>query len=306
MDLDARLLRYFVTVAEEGHVTRAAERLGIQQPPLSQQIRVLEERVGATLLRRKARGVELTDAGRAMLQHARDALAGIDRAVDAARRAARGEEGRIAIGMAPTAPFHPLVPQAIRAFRQVYPSVAVSLEEALTDELVARLAAGHIDVAVVRNRLCGPEPLELVPLLDEAMIIALPVGWLRRTAGRRSTLPLERLADEPFVVYGPPGSGIHDATVAACARAGFAPRIVQLAPRFTSALGLVSAGLGATLVPRSMRRFDLDGVAYLSIAGDAPPTVVLGMATRRFEPSATVRNFVAIARGRAAPAPRRA
>jgi DNA-binding transcriptional LysR family regulator len=156
MDLDARLLRYFVTVAEEGHVTRAAERLGIQQPPLSQQIRVLEERVGATLLRRKARGVELTDAGRAMLQHARDALAGIDRAVDAARRAARGEEGRIAIGMAPTAPFHPLVPQAIRAFRQVYPSVAVSLEEALTDELVDRLAAGHIDVAVVRNRLCGP------------------------------------------------------------------------------------------------------------------------------------------------------
>lgn len=292
MDIEVRLLRYFVAVAEEKHITRAAERLGIQQPPLSQQIRALEQRLGVQLFHRKARGVETTYAGNTLLVEARAALAQIERAVESTRRAARGEQGRLSVGMAPTAPFHPLMPQAIRAFREAFPGVDLTLDEALTDELVTLLRAEHIDVAFVRNRLADADELRVDALLEEPMLVALPLAWRTGPGHSHGAVELAQLARQPFVVYGPPGSGIHDATLAACLGAGFVPRVVQLAPRITSALGLVAAGLGVTLVPQSMRRINMDGVAYRPIADATPPTVVLHMVTRRHDPSVVVRNFV--------------
>src|SRR5215475_9310502 len=134
--MELRHLRYFLAVAEEGHVTRAAERLGIQQPPLSNQIRALERELDVLLFRRKPRGVELTDAGRALLADARSILAHVDHAFAATRRTARGEEGRIAIGFTSSAPFHPFVPRVLRAFRDAYPLVSLALEEAGTSEMV--------------------------------------------------------------------------------------------------------------------------------------------------------------------------
>lgn len=116
--MDLRQLRYFVAVAEEGHITRAAERLGMQQPPLSQQIKAIEHELDVQLFRRKARGVELTESGRVLLDQARAVLERLDHALLVTRRAARGEQGRLSVGIAPTAPFHPFVPQVIRAFRE--------------------------------------------------------------------------------------------------------------------------------------------------------------------------------------------
>jgi DNA-binding transcriptional LysR family regulator len=137
--MELRHLRYFVAVGEEGHITRAAERLGIQQPPLSKQIGALERELDVRLLRRTGRGVELTDAGRALLDLARSILTLSAQAVETTRRTARGEQGRICVGVAPTGPFHPFVPRVIRAFREAWPLVSLSLEESFTNDLVDRI-----------------------------------------------------------------------------------------------------------------------------------------------------------------------
>ena len=138
--MDLRQLRYFVAVAEEEHITRAAERLGMQQPPLSQQIKAIERELDVQLFRRKARGVELTDAGRALLDEARITLSHYERALQRTRRTARGEQGRLCVGIAPTAPFLSLVPRAIRAFREAFPLVSLTLEEGLSNEVIERFA----------------------------------------------------------------------------------------------------------------------------------------------------------------------
>src|SRR5271168_1282758 len=174
--MELRHLRYFVAVAEEGHVTRAAERLGIQQPPLSQQIRALERELDVQLFHRKPRGVELTPAGRALFGEAK---AIIDRAVEAmaaTRRAARGEAGRIGLGFTSSASFHPFVPRAIRAFREAHPLVGLALEESGTTELVDALRAETIDAAFVRSPVGASADLVVRPLLEEPMVAALPSG----------------------------------------------------------------------------------------------------------------------------------
>src|SRR5215468_7795599 len=131
MEMELRHLRYFIAVAEEGHITRAAERLGMQQPPLSQRIKAIERELDVQLFRRKPRGVELTDAGQAFLKNARAVLAQFNRTFETTRRTARGEEGEICVGITPTSSFHPFVPRVIRTFRETYPAVGLRLEERL-------------------------------------------------------------------------------------------------------------------------------------------------------------------------------
>src|SRR5579862_9283946 len=155
--MELRHLRYFVAVAEEGHITRAAERLGIQQPPLSQQIRALEAELQVQLLRRKPRGVELTQAGEAFHAEARAILQQVERAVAAARRTGSGEAGHIGLGFTSSASFHPFVPRIIREFRAAYPLVALKLEESGTGELVDALVDERLDAAFVRSPIApGP------------------------------------------------------------------------------------------------------------------------------------------------------
>lgn len=291
--MELRHLRYFVAVAEEGHVTRAAERLGIQQPPLSQQIRALERELDAQLFRRKPRGVELTPAGRALLDEARAILARAEEAVATTRRAARGETGRIGIGFTSSASFHPFVPRAIRAFREQSPQVALTLDESGTTELVEGLRVQAIDAAFVRSPVGESADLTVRPLLEEPMVAALPTGHaLLRTGG---ALPLAALAGETFILYRRPvGPGLHDAIIAACDRAGFSPQIGQEAPRMLSTLSLVAAGLGVTLVPESMSRLEAEGVAYRSLDPRAQLTAPLNLAYRRGEISEAVRRFVGL------------
>jgi DNA-binding transcriptional LysR family regulator len=297
--MELRHLRYFVAVAEEGHVTRAAERLGIQQPPLSQQIQALERELDAQLFRRKPRGVELTPAGRALYDEARAILARVDEAVAATKRAAQGEAGRIGIGFTSSASFHPFVPRAIRAFREAQPLVALALEESGTTELVAALRAQAIDAAFVRSPVGESDDLFVRPLFDEKMVAALPSG--HRLSGAGDDLPLAALADETFILYRRPvGPGLHDAIIAACDRAGFSPKIGQEAPRMLSTLSLVAAGLGVTVVPASMSRLEAEGVVYRPIDPSAQLTAPLNLAYRRDEISAAVRRFVALVQRSAA------
>jgi DNA-binding transcriptional LysR family regulator len=297
--MELRHLRYFVAVAEEGHVTRAAERLGIQQPPLSQQIRALEAELDARLFHRRPRGVELTPAGQALLGEARAILARAEEAVAATRRAARGEAGRIGIGFTSSASFHPFVPRAIRAFRERHGLVALALEESGTTELVDALRTKTIDAAFVRSPVGESADLTVRPLLTEAMVAALPSGHPLSAAD--DPLPLAALAGETFVLYRRPvGPGLHDAIIAACDRAGFSPQIGQQAPRMLSTLSLVAAGLGVTVVPASMSRLEAEGVVYRALTPSSQLTAPLNLAYRRGESDAAVRRFVALVKGAAA------
>ena len=298
--MELRHLRYFVAVAEEGHVTRAAERLGIQQPPLSQQIRALETELDAQLFHRKPRGVELTPAGRAFFDEAKAILARVGDAIAATKRAARGEAGRIGIGFTSSASFHPFVPRAIRAFRERHLLVALTLEESGTTELVEALRSEAIDAAFVRSPVGESADLTIRPLLEESMVAALPSGHALSGAG--NPLPLAALAGETFVLYRRPvGPGLHDAIIAACDRAGFSPQIGQEAPRMQSTLSLVAAGLGVTLVPKSMSRLEAEGVAYRALDQSVQLTAPLNLAYRRSEISEAVRRFVSLVREAGAP-----
>ena len=209
-----RRLRYFIAVAEEGHITRAAERLDMQQPPLSQQIRALERELQVKLFRRKARGVELTDAGRALLDDARTILTTLDHAVETTRRTARGERGRICVGVTPTSPFHPFVPRVVRAFREASPLVNLKLEESISNELIERLRKERMDAAFIRVAVAEAEELTVYRLLEEPLVVAAP-GGRRHTQRVGSEVSLKALAGETFIAYGrtygpaPYGTSIH-------------------------------------------------------------------------------------------------
>src|SRR5205807_1540832 len=214
--MDLRHLRYFVAVAEERHVTRAAERLGIQQPPLSQQIQALERELDVQLLRRLPRGVELTAAGEAFLAEARGILARVEEARLAAQRAARGETGRVGIGFTSSASLHPLVPRAIRAFRDRNPLVALGLEESGTGELVEAIRAGRIDAAFVRSSIPAAADIAVHAVLAEPMLAVLPADHSLATAPDAPPLALGELAGETFILYRRPlGPGLYDAIIAA-------------------------------------------------------------------------------------------
>jgi DNA-binding transcriptional LysR family regulator len=307
--MELRHLRYFIAVAEEAHITRAAERLGMQQPPLSQQIKALEQELGVQLFRRKPRGMELTEAGRALLDDARAILLHIDHAFATTRRTARGELGRIAVGFTSSAPFHPFVPRVIRAFREAFPLVSLTLDESGTTELIADLRNERVDAAFIRTNVADPMGLTVNPLLEEAMLVAIPSAHALAPArpDENSPLPLAALAGETFVVYRRrSGPGLYDAIFAACHAAGFSPVVGQEAPRIVSTLNLVAAGLGIAIVPASLQRMQMDGVVYRRLAGTAQPRAPLLLATRRGDTGVVVRHFLNLVKRTARTFPRAA
>jgi DNA-binding transcriptional LysR family regulator len=290
--MELRHLRYFVAVAEHGHVTRAAEFLGIQQPPLSQQIKALEEELGVQLLKRKPRGVELTDAGSAFLERARVILAEVERAFASTRRTARGEQGRVVIGFTSSAPFLPFVPRVIRMFREASPHVSLVLEESGSSELVQGLHNEIIDAAFIRSPVADVVNLLVQPLLQERMVVALPTGHPLASELSRP-LELSELANHTFILYKRPGApGLYDSIITACRGAGFSPHVGQEAPRIISTLNLVAAGLGVSVVPESLRRLQMDGVVYRDLGDSAELSAPLLLACRRGENSAAVQRFI--------------
>ena len=290
--MELRHLRYFVTVAEELNFTRAAKRLGIEQPPLSQQIRQLEEEVGTSLFQRLPRGVALTGAGGSFLLDAREILERVRLATEHAQRVARGNLGRIRVGMINSAPFHPFVPRLIREFGQRYPEVTLSLEENTTPQLAEAVRDGSVDVALVRPLLGEATGLLIETLFDEEMVVALPEG---HHLSRLTSLTLAALAQESFVLFPRPvGSGLYDEIISACRRAGFSPHIGHEVRQVTSIANLVAADLGVSMVPASMQQVLSTGVVYRPIAGDAPKAR-MSLVYRKDDPSATVRNMIELA-----------
>lgn len=197
--MELRHLRYFVTVAQERHFTRAAERLGIGQPPLSVQIRRLEREIGAPLFRRLSRGVELTDAGELLLGSALQILDQLERTVSDVRRVARGEHGRLLVGFAGATYLQPMVPAIVREFRARYPDVQMSPEQSNTPWLMQGLREGRIDVAFVRPPIDKDDALRTELLLEEDMIAALPHTHPLAQAGE--SISLAALAGETFILF---------------------------------------------------------------------------------------------------------
>lgn len=263
--IELRKLNAFVAVAEELHITRAAIRIGMQQPPLTRLIKALELDLGTALFRRHARGVSLTEAGAVLLEEARVILARSHALPDLVRGVARGERGRLAIGFTSSAALHPAVPAALRRFRERYPGVSLTLEEAGTPELVEGLAREELDAAFLRSPAGKPKGLSLDFVLDEPMVVAMPTNHpLARP--RNQKLGLEMLRMEHFVLYRRrAGPGLYDAIVSACQRAGFSPTIVQEAPRLPSTLSLVEAGIGISLIPASMQRLGGESICCRSL-----------------------------------------
>ena len=289
--MELRHLRYFIAVAEEGHITRAAERLGIQQPPLSLQIRSLEKELNVQLFKRLPRGVQLTDAGTAFLERSRGILDQVERALAATRRTARGEQGRVVVGFTSSAPFHPFVPRVIRSFREMSPLVSLVLEESGSSELVQAVHGEEIDAAFIRSPVADVVGLLVRPILDEEMLVALPVA--HPLAGESHALPLAALANETFILYKRPGGpGLYDTIITACRGSGFSPLVGQEAPRIISTLNLVAAGLGVSIVPASLRRLQMDGVIYRRLEDNAQLRAPLILVCRRGENSAAVQRFL--------------
>jgi DNA-binding transcriptional LysR family regulator len=264
--MELRHLRYFVVVAEELHFRRAAERLHMSQPPLSQQIRALEEEVGATLLLRNQRRVELTAAGAAFYQRARDILAAVEDAAREARKVQRGEVGRLAIGFVGSS-MYSFVPELLRAFREQSPDITLRLHELGTSEQLRRLEDGRLDVGFLRmpRERAG---LRVETVLEEPVVVALPEA---HPLAARPRLALDDLEGQPLVLLTRAGApGLRDALDHAIERLGGEERIAQEVPGMQSVVGLVAAGVGISLVPESLHELTRRGVVYRPLEGDPP------------------------------------
>jgi DNA-binding transcriptional LysR family regulator len=285
--MELRHLRYYVAVAEECHFGRAAQRLLIAQPPLSQQIKQLEAELGVQLLVRSTRRVELTPAGERYLVRAREILAGVDAAGAEAVRVAAGEVGHVAIGFTGSATYE-LLPTLSRALRAALPGVELDLRgEQLTPSQVDGLLDGTLDVGLLRPPV-GDAAVEVRQLRDEPLVAVLPETHPLAAA---DTVAIGDLRDEPFVGYpSQHRSVVHDAVLAACRDAGFTPRPTEVAETSTL-VSFVAAGMGVALVPASVRHLRITGATYRPLAGD-PPRVALAVATRLGETSPVVRRVL--------------
>ena len=291
--MELRHLRYFVMVAEERHFTRAAERLGIGQPPLSVQIQRLEREIGVPLFRRLSRGVELTAAGALLLDNTRQILAQVERALADVQRLSRGEIGHLRVGFAGATYFQPLVPAMIREYRSRHPDVVLSPEQSNTPSLLEGLREGRVDAAFIRPPIENAGELDVKLLVREDMMVVLPHTHPLAQSG--ASVSLSALAAETFILVSRTiGAGLYDAITAACQRAGFIPRLGLEAPQIASIGPLVGAGFGVSIVPRSTSQIRTDEVVYLPIAGDVPKASI-SLVWRRQDPSPVVRRFLAVA-----------
>jgi DNA-binding transcriptional LysR family regulator len=269
-ELGLHQLYAFAVLAEELHFGRAARRLGIAQPPLSQQIRRLEERVGHALFERGAGRVALTAAGRELLPAALRALDEVSSGLDAARRRGGGQAGRLRIGFAASLALT-ILPGLLRAYRDRYPGVELDIREMTTAPQVAALSAGELDVGLMREPPAEPG-LAFREVLAERFVAVLPAA--HPLAAHRSA-PVAALADEDFVLL-PRASAptVYERIRAVCVAAGFEPRIGQRAVEWQTVAALVGAGLGVSLAPASISRIRLAGVAYRRVDPDSGRTTV--------------------------------
>lgn len=310
MTPDLRQLRYFVAVAEERHFGRAAKRLAMTQPPLSQAIRALEDELGVALFARTKRTVELTPVGADLLPEVRKLLAAAEGLRPLAQSLARGEAGTLALAFVSTADYG-LLPQLLREFAARYPGVRLQLAEATSDVQIDELVAGRVDAGLV----IAPLPprhaaaLTYLPVMREPLIAALPSTAARVRSGKRHGEPAEwdetpvtlaELAQLPLVIFPRRlAPGFYDIITGCYGAAGLTPRIGQEAIQMQTIVSLVSAGMGVALVPQSLRNLRRTGVVYRPLAERAP-IVETGLVWRTADVSPVLAGFLDVVQGHAA------
>ena len=291
--MELRHLRYFLAVADELNFRRAAERIGIAQPPLSSQIHDLEIELGVQLFRRVPKGAELTEAGVAFLGEVPAVFERIERAIHLAQRGGRGEVGHLRVGYTGSASFNEIVPTALRKFRRAYPEVELDLEELNSPPLLDRLLHQRLDAVFIRPGKEPPAGMNLLSLPPEAMMIVVPA---EHRLARSYAVELKALAGEPLIMFSRAlGPALYDEVIESCRSVGFEPVIGQVAPQITSIANLVAVELGVSIVPARMANAVVPGVVFLPINGVAP-VARLGLATRLDDRSVITRNFVSFVR----------
>jgi len=287
--MELRHLKYFVAVAEEMHFGRAAKRLHIAQPPLSQQIMNLEDELGIKLFDRARRTIQMTDAGIYFLKEAQQLLLHVEQAAETARRIYRGQAGRLTVGFVGSV-VHTFLPEGLRLFRSRFPDVELVLQELNTAEQITSLHAGRVDVGFhyldAQDSALASKTLTQAPLM-----VVLPKK--HALAGRKS-LNIRELAQEPFIANTRSSEPVvRDAFISLCHSAGFSPRIAQEAGNVQTVLGLVASGLGVCLLPDFIKSIRRPGVRYIPLSG-SPPTVKLGVVWRSDNVSTLVKSFVKV------------
>ena len=294
--MELRHLRYFLAVAEERHMTRAAARLGLQQPPLSQQIHALERELGTKLFTRLPRGVELTPAGEGFLDEARAVLSGVERAAVRARAAAMGQRGRISIGLTTSASLHPGVTRMLRAYADSHATVALDLHASSAAGLTEALLRREVHIAIIRAAVARPTDLVFRELTRENMLIALPADHhlvKRNTSGENASISLRALAGERLIlVRRHAAPGMYSNVIDACHKAGFEPLIVAEVEQMLISINLVAAGIGISLVPASIREVRQEGIAYCPISAAPSLIAPLTLVYRRGEARPLVTDFI--------------
>jgi len=293
-EIELRHLRYFLAVAETLHFSKAAQLLGMAQPPLSQQIKRLEQLVGHRLFDRTTRGVKPTLAGQLLAERARSTIEKVQDDLAQVRRLGRGEEGTLTVGFSGSVMFTEL-PAAIGSYRRRYPKVELRLRELNTSAQISALLMGTLDLAFLRDG-DATEGIEIKTLFEERYVAVLPVA---HTLARKRSLRVRDLRNEPFILFARRmGPLAFDRTIACCERDGFRPNIVQDAPQWPTLVRLVAAGLGVSLAPACVATVAIPGAIYRQVRGACRTTVDLGIkigsATR------LAGNFIEIARERLA------
>lgn len=289
-EIELRHLRYFLAVAETLHFSQAAQSLGIAQPPLSQQIKRLEQLLGHRLFDRTTRGVKLTLAGQLLAERARTTLEKVQDDLAQVRRLGRGEEGTLTVGFSGSVMFTDL-PAAIEVYRRRYPKVELRLRELATSAQIAALLIGTLDLAFLRD--ADPtEGIEIGTLFEERYVAVLPEK--HALAGRRS-LRVRDLQKEPFILFARRmGPLAFDRTIRCCERNGFRPNIVLDTTQWPTTVRLVAAGLGVSLAPACVANVAIPGAVYREVHAACRTTIDLGV--RMGTATKPAGNFIEVAR----------
>jgi DNA-binding transcriptional LysR family regulator len=289
--MELRHLRYFVVLAEELHFGRAAQRLHIAQPPLSQQIRQLEVELGFELFHRTKRVVELTEAGRAFLIEVQRILQQLEQAIQVGQQTNRGEAGQLVIGFVSSASYN-VLPKILPAFRRSFPSVALELRELTTDEQLQWLREGRIDIGFLRPPI-DEALFSTETIFRELLVVALSE---RHPFVNQPKVSLKSLSSEPFILFPRKNaSGLYDTIISFCQQAGFSPKVSQEAIEMQTIVSLVAAEMGIAIVPASLQNLQRTGVVYKALQ-DPIPQVEINMIWQRHNSSPTVQRFLEIVR----------
>lgn len=288
--IELRHLHYFIAVAEELHFSRAAKRLHISQPPLSQQIRGLEDELGVKLFERTKRQVQLTEAGKVFLERCYGVLAQLEQAVEMTQQIGRGEVGRLAIAFVGSATYT-VLPDILSVFREQFPAVELQLLELTTSEQIHALHHKQVDVGIVRSAIVEPG-LSVECVLLESLVLALPQT---HPLSAQTQVSLCALADESFILFpAKMGPIFYDQIINICQQAGFRPKVAQEAVQMQTIIGLVAAGLGIALVPASLQNFHRSGVIYKPLQEQTPKSG-LYLAWRQHDSSPVIKAFLSLA-----------